>query len=112
MTGSLQAKSNMYYVVARMPDDNGRSRPKWISTGLKVAGNNKREAKALMQKILAGLEEQNAVYSAEIPFLTWVDKWMEQKWQEIRLNTWESYQFYLEKHIWPYFGPKNNLFVR
>lgn len=28
--------------------------------------------------------------------------WMEQKRQEVRVNTLESYQFYLEKHIRPY----------
>lgn len=106
MTGSLQIKGNKYYVVARMPDENGRSHPKWIATGLEVKSNNKREAKRIMQRILADLEAQNAVYSTETPFLAWIDKWMEQKRQEIRLNTWESYQFYFEKHIRPYFAPK------
>jgi len=106
MTGSLQTKGNKYYVVARMPDENGRSHPKWISTGLEVTGNNRREAKRIMQRILAELEAQNAIYSTETPFLSWIDKWMEQKKQEVRLNTWESYQFYLEKHIRPYFTPK------
>lgn len=70
MTGSLQIKGNKYYVVVRMPDENGRSHPKWISTGLEVTGNNKREAKRIMQRILADLEAQNAVYSTETPFLT------------------------------------------
>ena len=106
MTGSLQIKGNKYYVVARVPDENGRSRPKWIATGLEVTGNNRREAKRIMQRILADLDAQNTIYSTETPFLTWIDKWMEQKQQEVRLNTWESYQFYLEKHIRPYFLPK------
>ena len=106
MTGSLQIKGNKYYVVARMPDESGRSRPKWISTGLEVTSNNKREAKRIMQRILADLDAQNAIYSTETSFLVWIDKWMEQKQQEIRLNTWESYRFYLEKHIRPYFSTK------
>lgn len=55
MTGSLRIKGNKYYVVARMPDENGRSRPKWISMGLEVTGNNKREAKRIMQRILVDL---------------------------------------------------------
>ena len=106
MTGSLQIKGNKYYVVARIPDLNGKSRPKWISTGLDVKGSNRREARRVMQRILADLEAQNAVYTTETPFLVWIDQWMEQKKQEVRLNTWESYQFYLEKHIRPYFAPK------
>lgn len=106
MTGSLQIKGNKYYVVARMPDENGRSRPKWIATGLEVTSNNKREARRIMQRILADLDTQNAICSTETPFLAWIDKWMEQKKQEVRLNTWESYQFYLEKHIRPYFASK------
>lgn len=107
MTGSLQTKGNKYYVVARIPDCNGKSRAKWISTGIDVKGNNRREANRAMQRILAELESQNAVYSTETQFLVWIDKWMEQKRQEVRLNTWESYQLYLEKHIRPYFAPKN-----
>ena len=106
MTGSLQTKGNKYYVVARIPDVTGRSKSKWISTGLDVKGTSRREAKRVMQRILADLEAQNAVYSTETPFLVWVDKWMEQKQQGIRLNTWESYQLYLEVHIRPYFAPK------
>ena len=106
MGGSLQIKGNRYYVVDRIPDENGKSHVKWISTGIKVTGNNLREAKRAMQRILADLEVQNTVYSTETPFLVWIDKWMEQKQQEVRLNSWESYQFYLEKHIRPYFTPR------
>ena len=90
MTGSLQTKGNKYYVVARIPDVTGRSKSKWISTGLDVKGTSRREANRVMQRILADLEAQNAVYSTETPFLVWVDKWMEQKQQGIRLKDRKS----------------------
>lgn len=32
---------------------------------------------------------------------------MEQEKLEVRLNTWEGYQIYLEKHIRPYFQQLN-----
>lgn len=103
MSGSLQIKGNKYYVVARIRDEYGKPKSKWISTGISVQGNNKREAQKVLRRILVELEQSNATYSRETSFLAWVDKWMEQKKFEVRLNTWEGYKLYLEKHIRPYF---------
>ena len=106
MTGSLQVKGNRYYVVARMPDQNGKTKAKWISTGIETKGNTKREAKQAMQKILSKLEDQKVLYTHETNFVLWIDNWMDQKRLELRLNTWEGYKIYLEKHIRPYFEPR------
>jgi len=46
VTGSLQIKSDTYYAVIRIPDATGKEKQKWISTGIKVSGNNKRQANA------------------------------------------------------------------
>lgn len=105
MTGSLQVKSGIYYVVARIPDDTGVEKQKWISTGIKATGNNKRKANEFLRKTLTELEQQKINYSKDILFLDWLNTWMEQKQYEIRLNTWECYQLYLEKHIVPHFKP-------
>lgn len=40
VTGSLQIRNGRYHAVLRIPDENGKDRQKWISTGIKVEGNN------------------------------------------------------------------------
>jgi hypothetical protein len=52
MTGSLQMKCGTYYAVVRVPDDTGIERQKWITTGVKVEGNNKRVANRRLREIL------------------------------------------------------------
>jgi len=105
MTWSLQIKSGTYYAVVRIPDATGKEHQKWISTGIKVEGNNKREANKRMRKILVDMERQQVVYSADILFLDWIDKWMEQKSGNLRKSTLVSYRINLEKHIRPHFQP-------
>lgn len=107
MSGSLQIKGNKYYVVVRMLDENGLKRTKWIPTGIAVKGGSKRDANAAMRRILTDLERNQLIYTPEMLFTAWIDKWMEQKRNEIRLNSWEGYKIYLEKHIRPFFDAKN-----
>ena len=105
MTGSLQTKSGTYYAVVRIPDDTGREKQKWISTGIPVAGNNKRQAHVRLREIISEMEQRKVTYSADILFLSWVDKWLEQKQNEVRLNTYESYEWAYKKYIVPFFAP-------
>ena len=104
MTGSLQIKNNIYYAVLNYKDEFGKRKQKWISTELEVA-NNKRKAESRLREILVEVEQQKTVYSADILFLDWVDKWMEQKKNEIRLNTYEAYKEIHIKHIIPFYKP-------
>lgn len=105
MTGSLQIKGGTYYAVVRMPDDMGVEKQKWISTGIKVEGNNKREANRRFREILTSLEQQKITYSPDILLVDWINVWMEQKENEIRQNTYECYQLYIQTHIIPFFKP-------
>jgi len=105
MTGSLQKKNNTYYAVVGFADEIGKRKQKWINTGVKVAGNNKREANKRLREILTELEEQQTIFSSETSFVDWIATWLEQKKFEVRLNTWEAYELYVEKHIKPYFAP-------
>ena len=104
-TGSLQIKDGAYYVVVRLPDETGRKKTKWIHTGVKVAGNNKRLANEKKLEILVKIEQQKIIYSEDILFIDWIDKWMEQKKNEVRIITFEGYMSYLESHIIPFFKP-------
>lgn len=105
MTGSLHTKGKSYYAVVRLPDETGVERQKWIPTGVKVNGNNKKEANRRLREILTDLEQMKVVYSSDIPFLDWIDKWMEQKSNEVRLVTYEGYETYVDTHIKPFFKP-------
>lgn len=105
VTGSLQIKSGTYYAVVRVPDAIGRQKQKWISTGIKANGNNKRQANARLREIIVELEQQKTVYSSSTLFLDWIDRWMEQKKNEVRLNTFESYELYITAHLAPFFKP-------
>ena len=92
MTGSLQTKNGFYHAVLNYKDELGKRKQKWISTDIPVTGNNKRRAEARLREILVEVEQQKTVYSADMLFLDWVEKWMEQKQNEVRLNTYESYE--------------------
>lgn len=105
MTGSLHPKGGTYYAVVRIPDEVGVEKQKWISTGVKVSGNNKREANRRLREILSDLEQKKIAYTADIMFLEWVEKWMEQKRNEVRVVTYEGYESYLDTHIIPFFKP-------
>ena len=44
ITVSLHEKNNIYQAVINYKDDNNRRKQKWVSTGIKVARGNKRQA--------------------------------------------------------------------
>lgn len=102
MTGSLQIKKEKYYVVYR--DEDGKQR--WISTGISSKGNNKRKAQQRLREIMVDVEQGKTVVTATILFTEWIKRWMEQKENDVRENTYECYLLYLNKHILPYFEPK------
>ena len=108
-TGSLQIKSGTYYAVIRIPDETGREKQKWISTKIKVAGNNKRLNKRLANQklceILSSYDQQKITYTKDILYVDWLEIWMEQKRNELRVNTMECYNLYLNTHIIPFFKP-------
>lgn len=104
MTGSLQIKSERYYVVVRIPDATGKSKQKWINTGISEKAG-KRKAQQALRRILNELKEQKIIYSENTQFIDWIWKWLEQKRNEVRLNTYESYEMYVNNHIEPFFKP-------
>ena len=105
MTGSLQIKSNIYYAVLNYKDELGKRKQKWISTDIPAVGNNKRRAESRLREMLVEVEQQKTVYSADMLFLDWADKRLEQKQNEVRLNTYESYEEMYRRYIIPFFKP-------
>lgn len=105
MTGSLTSKNGKYYVIVRIPDEQGKLKQKWINTGISTDGNNKRKAQQRRIEILTELERkvEQGLLSDDILFSVWIEKWMETKKATVRQNTLESYRYYIDKHIKPYF---------
>lgn len=103
MTGSLQVKKDWYYAVYR--DENRKLI--WVPLKISAKGNNKRKAQQKMKDVLAEIERKQAAASTDMLFLDWIDRWMEQKQNEVRSSTFESYKLCLKTHIIPYFETRN-----
>ena len=98
MTGSLQKKNGKYHVVTYID-----KKPRWISTGVPVAGNNYRKAQQRMREILTELEQKKITLNRDILLADYVKLWLEEKKPEVELNTWEAYELYVNTLIDPYF---------
>ena len=106
ITGSLQKKRDMYYAVLGLIDEStGKRRQKWISTGIPVSGNNKRRADAKLREITTEYEQPQFNFGSDVLFIEWLWMWMEQKKNELRVNSYEAYELYIKLHIEPYFTP-------
>lgn len=108
MTGSLQVKNKKYYVVLHWYDVNGKRKQKWIKTGLSSEGNNKREAKKLLQKIVNEYEDENLEMapSSDILFSDYVLVWLKHAKNRVELTTYQSYESLARLRVIPYFQEK------
>ena len=57
MKASLQVKNGYYYTVINYTDETGKTKYKWIATGLKERGN-KREANQMMKEALEQFQRE------------------------------------------------------
>ena len=104
MTGSLQVKGGAYYAVLNFKNENGKRRQKWIHTGLPAKGN-KREANAVLNKLLAEFEGREAILSKDIMFLDFMYTWLDtiNVAKAIDPNTHESYLDSINRYVKPFF---------
>ena len=105
MNGSLQAKHGQYFVVARIPDETGNTKPRWIPTGVSTEGNNKRIAEKRKREILVEIEQKKIIYSSKVLFVDLIGEWLAKKKCDLKENSFESLESYVEHHIIPYFKP-------
>ncbi len=103
MTGSLQIRNGKYYAVYR----NDKGKQKWVLLDIPASGNNKRKAQLRLREVLAEAEKGRDVVTSDILFVDWMLLWLDQKKPDVVKGTYEGYQLYLDKHIIPYFKPKN-----
>jgi len=108
MTGTLQTKKlkdgEFFYVVLYLYED-GKRKPKWIPTGLRVKGNKKR-AEALLRDAIREHEQQQelqALPGSNMRFSDWIRQWLKESKMRVDEITWQGYMVNAETHILPYF---------
>ena len=113
MTGSLQAKGNMYYAVLNFKDESGKRLPKWFKTGFSVKGNKKR-AKQILDNLLEHYSGKEVIKDRSQELFSdyveeWIDRIKPQEGEEkfLERSTWETYESHVRCHIIPYFKDLN-----
>lgn len=92
-------------MIVRIPDENGKLKQKWISTGI-LAKGGKRKAEQKLRQILSQLEQDSNLSYVDMLFSEWLAKWLEIKKLQVRQITIEGYRSYLKIHINPYFDSR------
>ena len=133
LTGSVQVKKNMYYVVLNTYVE-GKRKPTWIPTDIpaKTKVNEKRAGELLLQyleeysnkvdspKQTDSLRGKGTVATREIArvdangdcgkglmFTDLMYQWLENKKLDIDTSTWEAYEICVRVHLVPYFKELN-----
>ncbi|MBE6970714.1 MAG: site-specific integrase, partial [Ruminococcaceae bacterium] len=101
MTGSLQVKNGKFYIVLNTYE-NGKRKPKWVSTGLCEKGN-KRKAEQLLREAIQRAEMQNGIVPSDISFADYVRYWLQQVKRRVDEVTYQGYETLAQGHILPYF---------
>jgi len=107
MTGSLQIKSNKYYVVLNMRDELGKRKRKWINTQLTVDGNNKRKAEKLLRELIVKYQNRKIVSTENKKFSVYLTEWLDGLENHLEFESWRGYKYQVDGHIAPYFEKLN-----
>lgn len=101
MTGSLQIKSNKYYMVLNTYE-NGKRKTKWRGTGLPVKGN-KKKAEQMLRDAIAEQEQLQGIMRSDILFGDAVRQWLKCVKPRVDEATFQGYECLANSHILPYF---------
>ena len=102
MTGSLQQKNGLFYMVINTKDATGKRKQKWISTGLPIKGN-KRKAEQQLNALLQEYATTGYVEPTKILFADFLQEWVELNKPKIQPTTYMNYVHLLERHVCPHF---------
>lgn len=104
MTGSLTVKGGKYYAVLNIYE-NGKRKPKWISSGLPEKGN-KRKAEAFLREKIAEYERMEGIVQTDILFADYIRHWLTHIARKVDEVTMQGYKTLADGHILPYFDQK------
>lgn len=101
MTGCLQVKNGMFYIVLSTYENGKRKRP-WIATGLPVKGN-KRKAEQMLREKLQEYEVKAGIIRSDIRFSDYVRYWLTVAQRKVDEVTYQGYEAIAKVHVLPYF---------
>lgn len=101
MTGCLQTKKDMFYIVLNTYE-NGKRKQKWIGTGLPVKGN-KRKAEQLLREKLHEYELKGGVVASDMILADYVRHWLTIAQRRVDTVTYRGYESMAKLHVLPYF---------
>lgn len=101
MTGCLQIKNGLFYIVLSTYENGKRKRP-WIPTGLAVKGN-KRKAEQMLREKLLEYEQKKGVIRSDVRFSDYVRHWLTLAQRKVDEVTFQGYESLANVHILPYF---------
>lgn len=104
MTGSLQIKNDMYYIVLNTYE-NGKRKPKWISTKLPCKGN-KRKAEQMLRDTLQQYENQPTAVKSDVLFSDYIRHWLKVVQRKVDIVTYQGYEVLANSQVLPYFDSK------
>lgn len=105
VAGHLQEKNGTYYIVLCYRHE-GKSKSKWISTGLPVRGNKKAAEKMLTEArktFLPPEDKPKFLKSADMLFTDFMKMWLSVAKSTIKLTTFSGYDAITNRVIIPYF---------
>ena len=108
ISGHLTKKSDYWYVVLNLRGDDGRKRPKWFSTGLKVKGNKRKAEEFLIEmRHKYSAFEISELDAHRLLFSDYLVIWLSIIKPQIAPSTYESYHQIVHNIITPYFIEKD-----
>lgn len=102
ISGSLQEKNGKWHTVIYLKGADGKKRPKWERTGLKIKGNKKAAEKILRDRI-SNYEILEGYVNDSTLLSDFITLWLTEIKHRVDPNTYDGYYHYCENHIKPYF---------
>ena len=87
-------------------DETGKRKTEWVNTGIPTVRGNKRRAEQRLAEIITERERKQKARdgSTDIPFVDYIDLWLETAKSTFDTVTYEGYKSYIVSHIRPYFA--------
>ena len=114
MTGSLQKKNNKYYIVINYRGTDGKTKRKWIATGLEIK-NNKMNAQKMLQEyldnnvkmeVISKKNDTDVIVESRMSLGSFLDKWIDSRISQLSPMTVQGYKQIIGK-IKGFFSSKN-----
>ena len=111
ISANLFTKNGLYYVILNYKNEDNKRKQKWVSTGIKEKGNNKRVANAKLEEIKQNYkdyimpEEIKETRDSEQYIDEYLEDWLKGHRHKIEENTYYSYTL-MVKEMAKYFKDK------